>query len=194
MLKRKLSLILLAFVTITSSVACARVQTNSPSNVADNSQPSVKTTSPVNVPDNSNPSVEIKKEVSLNSAIEPYLGTWIIKKYVPTGRVEGFSKKNANDYLGEKIIVNENQIITYEGTIINPKFVKTILTNTEFFSKWNINYNNAGMTGSSVTEINISNFNIRNGTEDRIGSNFIVTIDNTIYTFIGGALFKLGKN
>lgn len=187
-MKRK-GLILLAFVTMTSSVACARVVTTSP----DNSKPVVETTSPSTVPDNSKPSVDTKNEVSLNSTIEPYFGTWIIKKYVPTGRIEGFSKKNANDYLGEKIIVDKSQIVTTEGTIKNPTFLKNKLTDTDFFKGWNIYFKNAGITGSTVTEIEISNYNIKNGTEDRIGSNFIVTNDNKTYTFIGGALFELGK-
>lgn len=192
MLKRRLGLILLAFVIIASSSACARGKATSPSNVSDSSSPSVETTSPPNVPSNSQPSMDSKNEVSLNST-EPYFGTWVIKRYVPTGRIEGFSKKNANDYLGEKIIVDKSQIVTTEGTIKNPTFLKNKLTDTDFFKSWNIYFKNAGITGSTVTEIEISNYNIKNGTEDRIGSNFIVTNDNKTYTFIGGALFELGK-
>jgi len=209
MLKRSLGLILLAFVTIASSVSCSRVETTSPSNVPANSQPSVATTSGSNVVAKDKPSVATtspanipakppsvgssKTEVGSNSTIEPYLGTWIIKKYVPTGRVEGFSKKDANDYLGEKIIVDENQIVTSEGTIKAPEFIKKELNDTDFYNNWNLYFKNAGFTGSTVIEIRVSNFNLRNGTEDRIGSNFIVTNDNKAYTFIGGALFELGK-
>jgi len=204
MLKRRLGFILLAFVAIASSVACTRVETTSPSNVASNTQPAaattspantqpiVATTSPANVPA-STPSVDSKNNGISNSTVEPYLDTWIIKKYIPTGRVEGFSKKSANAYLGEKIIVDENQITTSEGTIKSPQFVKNELTDAEFFDKWNIYFKNAGITGSTVTDIKVSNFNINNGTEDRIGSNFIITSNQTIYTFIGGALFQLGK-
>ena len=193
MLKRRLGLILLAFVTMTSLVACARSETTSSSNIPNNSQTVVEATSPPIVPDNSQPSVTSKNGVSLNSTIEPYIGTWMIKKFVPTSRIVAFSKKNANDYLGEKIIVDENQIVTDEGTIISPKFVKITLTNNEFLLKYKIKLNNVGIAGSDVTQINVSNFNIKNGTEDRIGSNFIVTNDNKTYTFIGGALFELGK-
>ena len=187
-MKRK-GLILLAFVTMTSSVACARAETTSP----DNSKPIVETTSPSTVPDNSKPDVNIKSEVILNSSIEPYFGTWIIKKYIPTGRVEGFSKKSARAYLGDKFIVDKSQIVSSEGTIKSPVFVTNTVTDTDFFNHWNIYFKNAGITGNTVKEIEVSNFDIKNGTEDRIGSNFILTNDNRTYTFIGGALFELEK-
>ena len=213
MLKKRLGLIILAFVTMASSVACARVvttspdnskpvvETTSPSTVPDNSKPIVKATIPANsqpsveatVPANSEPTVDTKNEVSLNSSVESYFGTWIINKYVPTGRVEGFSKKNASAYLGEKIIVDKTQIVSSEGTIKSPVFVANTATDTEFFDHWNIHFKNAGITGTTVTEIKVTNFNIENGTEDRIGSNFIITADKKTYTFIGGALFELGK-
>ena len=197
MLKRRLGLILLASMIIASSSACARGKTTIPSNVSDSSNSSVETTSPPtsppNVPSNSQPSVDSKNQVSLNSTVEPYFGTWIIKKYVPTGRVEGFSKKSASAYLGEKLIVDNSQIVSSEGTIKSPVFVTNTVTDSDFFNHWNIYFKNAAITGSTVKEIKVSNFNIKNGTEDRIGSNFIVTNDNRTYTFIGGALFELGK-
>lgn len=205
MLKKRLGLILLAVVTIASTTACTRVattipdnsqtsvETTSPSKVPTNSKPSVETTSPSKVPDSSKPSVDINSEVSSNAVIEPYFGTWIIKKFLPTGGVVGFSKKNANDYLGEKFVVDKNQIVTEEGTIIGPQFVKITLTNNQFFDKFNFSLKNVGIAGSSVTQISVSNFSIKNGTEDRIGSNFILSNDNKTYTFIGGALFELSK-
>lgn len=190
MLKKRLGLILLAVVTIASTTACARVATSIP----DNSQTSVETTSPSKVPDSSKPSVDSNSEVSSNVVIEPYFGTWIIKKFLPTGGVVGFSKQNANDYLGEKFVVDKNQIVTEEGTIKGPQFVKTTLTSDQFFDKFNFSLKNVGIAGSTVTQISVSNFTIKNGTEDRIGSNFILSNDNNkTYTFIGGALFELSK-
>lgn len=122
-----------------------------------------------------------------------YFGSWVIEKYISTGAVEGFSKSSANDYVGEKITVNADSIKTDDGTVDNPEFKEATLTNTDFYNDRKIFFSNAGITGDSVTEVKVSNYNINSGTEDRIGSNFIVTNDNQVYTFIAGALFKLSK-
>ena len=119
-----------------------------------------------------------------------YYGTWIIKKYVPTTNVSSLSEKNINDYIGQKIIIDENQIVTNQGTIKNPIFEKKTLTSPDFFNEWKVQFSSLLIFGNTVTQVKVSNY--KNETRDGIGSNFIF-YNNKTYTNIGGCFFELEK-
>lgn len=182
--------------TITIS-ACSSQKTTSPSNGSDNSsaitspQPSndnqaTPSLSPtVKPPTNSQPS---------SSAVEKakfYYGTWIIKKYVPTTNVSSLSEKNINDYIGQKIVVDENKIVTNQGTITNPIFEEKTLTNADFSDSWKVQFSSLGIIGKTVKQVEVSNY--KNETENGLGSDLYFTNDNRTYTNIGGCFFELGK-
>lgn len=120
-----------------------------------------------------------------------YFGTWIIQKEVPTPNVNSLSLEQINGYLGQKITVGAKQIVTGQGTIKNPVYKQTVLTNDDMYVNWRIRLSDLGVTDDTVTEIDVANY--RHETENGLGAGFILTEDNRLYTNIGGVFFELGK-
>jgi hypothetical protein len=60
-----------------------------------------------------------------------------------------------------------------------------------YYRDWRIQFSSLGVTGNTVTEVDVSNY--QHETEDGIGSDFVLTNDNRLYTIIGGVFFELGK-
>ena len=199
--------------TITTLAGCSSEKTSTPSKGANESDSPSAITSPQSSNENnqatSSPTVKpsTSSQASSSSTVKPstsaqpsvssgeeakfYYGTWIIKKYVPTTNVSSLSEKNKNDYVGQKIIVNKNQIVTDNGTIKNPIFKEKTLTNTDFFDDWRVQFGGLGIIGNTVTQVEVSNY--KNETGDGIGSELIFTINNKTYTNIGGCFFELEK-
>lgn len=123
-------------------------------------------------------------------AMPVYFGTWVIKKHIPTPNVSALSLEQINGYLGQEITVNEKQIVTSQGTIENPVYEESTLTNNDFFINWRIQLNNLGIMDDTVTEINVANY--KHETENGLGSGFMLTNDNRLLTNIGGVFFELG--
>ena len=196
--------------TITTLAGCGIVKTTNSSNGSDNSseitspQTSDETnqatpSSTVKPSTNSQADSSSKAQPSTNSQASTssvgkakfYYGTWIIKKYVPTTNVSSLSEKNINDYIGQKIVVDQNQIVTNQGTIENPIFEEKTLTNTDFFNDRKVQFSSLGINGDTVTQVLVSNY--KHETGNGIGSDFFLTNDNKTYTQIGGSFFELGK-
>ena len=180
--------------TITIS-ACSSQKTTNPSNGSDNSS---AITSPQPSNDNqASPSPTVKPPTSSQPSSSSgekaklYYGTWIIKKYVPTTNVSSLSEKNINDYIGQKIVVDANQIVTNQGTIKNPVFEEKTLTNTEFFSNRNVQFSSLGISEKTVTQVEVSNY--KHETGNGLGSDFFFANNNKTYTQIGGSFFELEK-
>ncbi|HZK55050.1 MAG TPA: hypothetical protein VFC84_12750 [Desulfosporosinus sp.] len=197
----KLCLVFIVLGLTITTVACSK-KTAEPITGADNPpaitspQPSNENTpatpSPTTKPSTSSPATPSPTQPS--SSVEKakfYYGTWIVKKYMPTTNVSSLSEKNINDYIGQKIVVDENQIVTNKGTIKNPIFEEKTLTETEFFSDWRVKFSNLEIIGDTVTQVKVSNY--KNETGDEIGSELIFTKNNKTYTNIGGCFFELGK-
>lgn len=196
--------------TMTILAGCSSKKTTAPSNASDSSS-AFTSPQPSNENPQTTPSPTVKPTPSAqsgsNATVKPstdtqassspvekakfYYGTWIIKKYVPTTNVSSLSEKNINDYIGQKIVVNENQIVTNQGTIENPIFEEKMLTNTEFFNDRKVQFSSLGINGDTVTQVEVSNY--KHETGDGIGSDFFRTDDNKTYTQIGGSFFELGK-
>ena len=150
------------------------------------------TPSPTTKPSTSSPATPSPTQPSLSvEKAKFYYGTWIIKKYMPTSNVSSLSEKNINDYIGKKIVVDENQIVTNKGTIKNPIFEEKTLTETDFFNDWRVKFSNLEIIGDTVTQVKVSNY--KNETGDGIGSELIFTKNNKTYTNIGGCFFELGR-
>lgn len=169
--------------TITILAACSSVKPTNPDSLSAITSPQTS--------DNNKPTTSSQAGSSSGIKDKSYYGTWIIKKHVPTSNVSSLSKEDIGDYIGKKIIVDENQIVTSKETIKKPVFEEKTVTNSEFFENWRIQFRNIGVTGDTVTQVDVSNY--KNETANGIGSTFIVTNDNKTYTFIGGALFELEK-
>ena len=197
----KLCLVSIVLGLTITTVACSK-KTSDPITGADNPpaitspQPSNENTpatpSPTTKPSTSSPATPSPTQPS--SSVEKskfYYGTWIIKKYMPTTNVSSLSEKNINDYIGQKIVVDENQIVTNKGTIKNPIFEEKTLTETDFFNDWRVKFSNLEIIGDTVTQVKVSNY--KNETGDGIGSELIFTKNNKTYTNIGGCFFELGK-
>ena len=197
---KKLGLAFMALVlTITTLVGCSSEKTSAPSKESNASDSSSAFTSPQ--PINKNPQTTPSPTVKPTPSAQPssssdekakfYYGTWIIKKYMPTTNISSLSTKDINDYIGQKIVVNENQIVTNKGTIKNPIFEEKTLTNTDFFDDWRVQFSGLGIIGNNVTQVEVSNY--KNETGDGIGSELIFTINNKTYTNIGSCFFELEK-
>jgi len=186
---------LVLWLTLTTS-ACSSEKTANSSTQVDNPpaitspQPSNENT-PVTPSPTPKPSTSTQPSSSSVEKAKFYYGTWIIKKYMPTTNVSSLSEKNINDYIGQKIVVDENQIVTNKGTIKNPIFEEITLTETDFFINWRVKFSNLGIIGDTVTQVKVSNY--KNETGDGIGSELIFTKNNKTYTNIGGCFFELGK-
>lgn len=176
MKKNRLLLFIFLLIIISALMVCSSVNTKPPSD----SQP--------NLPADSDPAADNPPPVS-DSKEPPYFGTWVIKKQIPTGNVTALAAESINDYIGQKVIVNEKQIVTSKGTVENPIYRETIKTNAEFYSDWRITFSSLGVTDNTVKEIDLANY--QHETEDGVGSTFILTSDNRLYTIIGGVLFEL---
>lgn len=87
--------------------------------------------------------------------------------------------------------MSEKQIFTRQATIANPVYAKNTLTNNDVYANWRIQLSNLGVTDDTVTEIDVVNY--QHETKNGLGSGFILTNYNRIYTNIGGVLFELGK-
>lgn len=189
---KRLNRFLLICIFMLTMTAC-----NSVSPVDPSTEPS--TNLPTNPPANSanttgSPSTSgdsDQNSESTASEAPPYFGTWVIKRHVPTPNVTALTLESINYYIGKEIIVNEKQIVTSKGTIENPIYEEIIKTNAYFYIDWRIQFSSLGVTDNTVTEFDVSNY--QHETEDGIGSNFILTNDNRIYTIIAGGLFELGK-
>ena len=205
----RLGLVFIVLGLIITTVACSK-KTADPINGADNPsaitspQPSNENTtatpSPTTKPSTSSPatpSPTVKPPTSSQPSsisgekAKLYYGTWIIKKYVPTTNVSSLSEKNINDYIGQKIVVDANQIVTNQGTIKNPVFEEKTLTNTEFFNNRKVQFSSLGISEETVTQVEVSNY--KHETGNGIGSDFFFTNNNKTYTQIGGSFFELGK-
>jgi len=185
---------LVLWLTLTTS-ACSSEKTANSSTQVDNPpaitspQPSNENT-PVTPSPTPKPSTSTQPSSSSVEKAKFYYGTWIIKKYMPTTNVSSLSEKNINDYIGQKIVVDENQIVTNKGTIKNPIFEEITLTETDFFINWRVKFSNLGIIGDTVTQVKVSNY--KNETGDGIGSELIFTKNNKTFTNIG-CFFELGK-
>lgn len=197
----RLGLVFIVLGLTITTVACSK-KTADPITGADNPsaitspQPSNENTpaTPSTTPKPSTSAPETTSPTQPSSSVEKakfYYGTWIIKKYMPTTNVSSLSEKNINDYIGQKIVVDENQIVTNKGTIKNPIFEEKTLTETDFFNDWRVKFSNLEITGDTVTQVKVSNY--KNETGDGIGSELIFTKNNNTYTNIGGCFFELGK-
>lgn len=201
----KLKKIILAFMaiglTMTTLAGCSNDKTATPTNVSDSSSNITSPqTNPTEKPSTNNqaaPSPTVKPptspQASTSSGEEAkfYCGTWIIKKYVPTTNVSSLSEKNINDYIGQKIIVDENQIVTNQGIIEKPVFEEKTLTSTDFFNERKVQFSSLGINGNTVTQVEVSNY--KHETGNGIGADFFLTDDNKTYTQIGGSFFELVK-
>ena len=196
---KRLGLVFTVLVLTITISACSRQKTTNPSNRSDNSSaitspqpsndnqasPSPSPSPTVKPPTSSQPSSSSGEKAKL------YYGTWIIKKYVPTTNVSSLSEKNINDYIGQKIVVDANQIVTNQGTIKNPIFEEKTLTNAEFFSNRNVQFSSLGISEKTVTQVEVSNY--KHETGNGLGSDFFFANNNKTYTQIGGSFFELGK-
>ena len=118
-----------------------------------------------------------------NSPTSPPAASPNTTSNLPPGHDESPSNSESLD--------SEMQIVTNKGTIENPLYEEKTMTNTKFYSDWRIQFSSLGTTDNTVTKIDVSNYN--HETEDGIGSGFIMTNNNQMYTSIGGILFELGK-
>lgn len=207
-LKRLGLTIMLVGLTVVILTACDSEKSTNPSNELDglsiitspqsnnnNQSASIPTTVNPTVSSQSGqyPSIVSQPGSSSGSQIKTksYYGTWIIRKHIPTHNVSALSNEDIANYIGEKIIIDEHQIVTNAGIIKNPIFNEKTVTNSEFYWNWKIQFSNIGITGDTVTQVDVSNY--KNETANGIGSNFIITKDNKIYTSIGGVFFELGN-
>ncbi|KUO62241.1 MAG: hypothetical protein APF84_12920 [Gracilibacter sp. BRH_c7a] len=72
--------------------------------------------------------------------------------------------------------MNEKQIVTSQGTIENPVYEESTLTNNDLLIIWRIQLNNLGIMDNTVTEINLANY--QHETENGLGSGFMLTNGN----------------
>jgi hypothetical protein len=193
---KRLGLVFMVLVLTITTTACSSTKPTNSSN-GTNSPSAITSPQPSNENNQATPSPTVKPSTSAqpsSSSVEKakfYYGTWIIKKYMPTTNVSSLSEKNINDYIGQKIVVDENQIVTNKGTIKNPIFEEKTLTDTDFFNDCRVKFSNLGIIGDTVTQVKVSNY--KNETGDGIGSELIFTKNNKTYTNIGGCFFELGK-
>ncbi|MCB8815427.1 DUF4829 domain-containing protein [Desulfosporosinus shakirovi] len=140
--------------------------------------------------DNHSISIGLWKKGTQDPGEPAYFGTWVIKKQIPTPNVTALSQEQIDGYLGQEITVNAKQIRTGKGTIENPHYEESSVTNEQLYNNWLIQFDSLEVTDDTVTEINVANY--RQETEDGIGSGFILTNDRRLFTIIGGVLFELG--
>lgn len=141
-------------------------------------------------PAHTQPDDKVSQQAS-GPAVPVYFGTWVIKKQIPTPNVSALSPEQINSYLGQEISVSEKQIVTSQGTIANPVYAENTLTNDVLYANWRIQLSNLGIRDNTVTEIDVVNY--QHETENGLGSGFILTNDNRLYTNIGGVFFELGR-
>jgi len=129
---------------------------------------------------------------SSSSTSHPYYdslyGTWTIAKSIPSKITETLSTTYGfplSSYVGQEVIIDSNKISVSIKTISNPTIKEGTMTSSEFSSKYNDTLKNIGISGDKVNYVHISS-----------GSNYVdifIADDNTVYTLVKGALFKLEK-
>jgi len=196
---KRLGFIFMVLGLILTTTACSRQKTTNPSPSSSpqigqaTPSPTVKAlTSPQATPSPTvKPSTSAQPSASSADKAKFYYGTWIIKKYMPTTNVSSLSEKNINDYIGQKIVVGENQIVTNQGTIRNPIFEEKALTSNDLFDGWRVQFSSLGIIGNTVTHVEVTNYNHETG--NGLGAELFFTNNNKVYTDIGGCFFELGK-
>lgn len=193
MKKNRLLVFIFLLIIISALTACNNANTVPSSTTPPADSRPITPADSVRTADNPPPISDnpVQSNQNSDSKEPPYFGTWIIKKQVPTGNVTALTPEAINDYIGEEIIVNDKRIVTSKGTVKNPTYSETIKTDTEFYSDWRIPFSSLGVTDNTVKEIDVANY--QHETEDGVGSTFILTSDNQLYTIIGGVLFELNK-
>lgn len=179
-------------ISILTLTACHSVEPVKPTTLPSTNSNTNSQTNSANITDSlpiSKDSYQSNKQSDSEAPL--YFGTWIIKRVIPTNNVTSLDAESINKYLGKMIIINDKEIVTSKGTIINPIYEEIIETNAEFFSDWRVQFSSLGVTDTTITQIVVSNYN--HETEDGIGSSFFLTNTNNLYTNIGGVFFELGR-
>jgi hypothetical protein len=163
-----------------------------------NDSASKKQTQPKTANNKQNPSTNSSNSNTKSSNQtnqEPFYGTWTIKKVIASSSGGGtyssddikaltskqltFSKDSATCF-GDKI---ENM----NNTVSDPVYKKTEIAKNDFPSDYRVSFNQLGITGNTVTEV------------DATGKNgictvfFIISDNNKLILYGGGTFFELDK-
>lgn len=143
--------------------------------------------------DSSDKSNDSNKDASSNNATDSCYGNWKITKFISATNSKVSTKSLSDKYVGKSITVSKDEIKTPDGSMKTPKFNKETLDEKAFSDKFKISMKDAKLSGDSVSDITVLNYSIKNTSNDKLGSNFIITKDNKAYTLIDGGLFELTK-
>ncbi|MBO0589240.1 hypothetical protein [Sporosarcina sp. E16_8] len=149
--------------------------------------------------DETNNDTETKEEVNPGditkpnqSASESYYGEWIINQVQAYG-VGTYSKEDAESLVGKSLTFTANKASYFgdqpsdiEKVATNPIYTKTIITESDFVSKYRIPFDLLGIKAPTITEINVSDSNGQ-------VSIFFIKDDNTLIISGGGTYFELSR-
>lgn len=147
------------------------------------------------------PTEENKKD-DIDKESKLYYGTWKINRYVQIKTNKELSASKINSYIGTKFSISKDAIKLSlskkeeSASMENPVFEETPISNDDLKSKWNVTFNNLGLNSKSVNSINtviVSNYDIPNNNDLKIGSNILIAPNNRAYTIIDGCFYELLK-
>lgn len=137
---------------------------------------------------------KVRMDLTQNTSAQQkdYFGTWKVQKVLAYG-VGTYSKDKAEKLIGQKLSLSNDaaDVLTDEPSdapvvIQNPEYQETTEQGDTFQSAYQMSFDQLGITGSSVTEVQVT------GSGDASGV-FLVKDNSTLILIAGGTYFELAK-
>lgn len=127
-----------------------------------------------------------KTSSSVDNSNKAYYGSWHLGKIVATSPVTAMDENEMQKYMGTKIAISkENFINARVGTVSNPKYIKSTISNDEFYTETKMQLKSIGVEANSVQKIEVQG-------NDGSGEGCIyVTENGSMITNIDGVFYKI---
>ncbi|WP_234123727.1 M56 family metallopeptidase [Clostridium hydrogenum] len=94
--------------------------------------------------------------VNQTSSKEAYYGNWHLQKIVATSPVTAMDENQMQSYMGTKISISKESFSNAKvGTVANPKYIKSTISNDEFYVETKKDLKDIGVEGNSVQRLEV---------------------------------------
>ncbi|PJI08183.1 MULTISPECIES: hypothetical protein [Clostridium] len=134
-----------------------------------------------------------KQNSAPKSQEEVYMGNWVIRKVIAYGPAETYSKSDINNLMGKRLTFSPQKATCFGDSISylnesvqNPMYSKSSVFKDDFEAQNKVTFNNLGVSGSTITMIEVKDSSGK-------GCTFYIKGNNTMILYGGGVYFEIDR-
>ncbi|MEQ2527767.1 hypothetical protein WMO40_13745 [Bacillaceae bacterium CLA-AA-H227] len=139
-------------------------------------------------------STDSAKTNSSNEKEEVFYGQWQINKVIAYGPAGTYSSDDVKNLIGKQLTFSKDSATSFgdkiedmDESVSEPIYKKTEVAKNEFTSNYRVTFEQLGIDGDTVTEVDATS-------TQGIGTVIFITDKNKLILFGGGTFFELAKS